>query len=112
MAERTTYEYEYQAQNRTPEHPLRPGNQYRLRNRTMRALSTGPDHEYRKDSTPGTADHAEPRHMQGGPGHKIVTTSKEIYDGIIDFAVYGHALGCVAFCMYLRRSVGGISRFV
>ena len=34
------------------------------------ALSTGPDHEYRKDSTPGTADHAEPRHMQGGPGHK------------------------------------------
>ena len=33
-------------------------------------LSTGPDHEYRKDSTPGTADHAEPRHVQGGPGHR------------------------------------------
>ena len=26
-------------------------------------LSTGPDHEYRNDSTPGTADHAEPRHV-------------------------------------------------
>ena len=24
---------------------------------------------------------------------------KEITDGIIDFAVYGHALGCVAFCI-------------
>lgn len=33
-------------------------------------LSTGPDHEYSKDSTPGTDDHAEPRHVQGGPGHK------------------------------------------
>lgn len=31
-------------------------------------LSTGPDHEYRKDSTPGTADHAEPKHVQSGPG--------------------------------------------
>lgn len=33
------------------------------------ALSTGPDHEYRKDSTPGTADHAKPQHAAGGPGH-------------------------------------------
>ena len=33
-------------------------------------LSTGPDHEYRNDSTPGTVDHAEPRHVQGGPGHR------------------------------------------
>ena len=33
------------------------------------ALSTGPEHQYRKDSTPGTADHAEPRHVAGGPGH-------------------------------------------
>lgn len=33
-------------------------------------LSTGPDHEYRKDSVPGTANHVEPRHVPGGPGHK------------------------------------------
>ena len=34
------------------------------------ALSKGPEHEYRKASTPGTADYAKPGHAEGGPGHE------------------------------------------
>lgn len=33
-------------------------------------LSTGKDHQYTGSSTPGTADHAHPEHVAGGPGHK------------------------------------------
>lgn len=32
-------------------------------------LSKGEGHLCDSDCTPGTADHAEPRHAEGGPGH-------------------------------------------
>ena len=51
------------------------------------ALSTGPDHEYRKDSTPGTADHAEPRHVQGGPGHKKALLKKRCFFCFCNFTI-------------------------
>ena len=54
----------------TPNIPYGPATGVPTPESHNQVLSTGPDHKYRKDSTPGTADHAEPRHMQGGPGHK------------------------------------------
>lgn len=33
------------------------------------ALSTGKDHEYTGDVTPGTSTIAQPGHQNGGPGH-------------------------------------------
>ena len=54
----------------TPNIPYGPATGVQSPEPHNEALSTGADHEYRGDSTPGTADYAEPRHVQGGPGHK------------------------------------------
>ena len=51
----------------TPNIPYGPATGVQSPEPHNEALSTGEDHEYRKDSTPGTADQ---RHVQGGPGHQ------------------------------------------
>ncbi len=53
----------------TPHNPYGPATGVPNPEPKNEVLSTGPDHEYHGDSTPGTANHAEPRHVKGGPGH-------------------------------------------
>ena len=53
----------------TPHNPNGPAtgvNTPELRNA---ALSTGTDHQYHGDVTPGTSTIAQPGHAAGGPGH-------------------------------------------
>lgn len=54
----------------TPNTPYGPATGVPTPEPKNEVLSKGPDHEYRKASTPGTADHAQPGHVAGGPGHE------------------------------------------
>lgn len=54
----------------TPNIPYGPATGVPTPEPKNEALSTGKDHEYTGASTPGTANHAYPQHVSGGPGHE------------------------------------------
>lgn len=56
--------------NETPNNQYGPATGVPTPEPKNEALSTGKDHQYTEASTPGTADHAQPGHVPGGPGHK------------------------------------------
>lgn len=54
----------------TPHNPYGPATKIPTPEPKNEALSKGQEHQYRKESTPGTADYAQPVHVEGGPGHE------------------------------------------
>lgn len=54
----------------TPNTPYGPATGIPTPEPKNEALSTGKDHEYTGDTTPGTNRIAQPGHIPGGPGHE------------------------------------------
>lgn len=54
----------------TPNTPYGPATGVPTPEPHNEALSTGKDHEYTGDVTPGTSNYVQVGHVPGGPGHK------------------------------------------